>query len=270
MDYSPLDQLCVELDCEWSANEPMSRHTSFKIGGNADRFISVPKKSSLRAIICGAQKWNIPYMILGNGSNVLVGDAGISGAVLCLTGEFREIKLINDTTIHCGAGASLAALCNFAKSNSLSGLEFAFGIPGTAGGAAYMNAGAYGGEMKDVLTACDHVTQDGEIGRFSSEALHLSYRKSAYTDKKYIITDLILSLEKGMEEEISDKMEALLGKRKEKQPLEYPSAGSTFRRPEGYFAAALIEECGLKGEKVGGAVVSTKHSGFIINTGTAT
>ncbi|MDE6723965.1 MAG: UDP-N-acetylmuramate dehydrogenase, partial [Eubacterium sp.] len=180
------------------------------------------------------------------------------------------IKLVDEETIFAESGASLMKLCRFALDNSLSGLEFAFGIPGSCGGAAFMNAGAYGGEMKDVLYKCRHIDKDGNNGFLEHKDMKLSYRHSAYYDNGCIITGVYLKLKKGNPEEIKAKMDDFLQRRKDKQPLEYPSAGSTFKRPEGYFAGALIEECGLKGKSVGGAEVSTKHAGFVINKGNAT
>lgn len=268
MDYTLFDQLCEKLGCRVLKQEPMSRHITFKVGGPAARFVTVETLEQLKQILRLLAKEEIPSYILGNGSNLLVGDQGIDGVVLVLAGDFKKITL-EGNVIHCGAGATLASLCAFARDHSLTGLEFAWGIPGTAGGAAYMNAGAYGGEMKDVLISCRHVTPSGETGSFSGEELRLAYRKSAYTGTPYVITSLDLQLEKGSEAEINARMEDLMARRKSKQPLEYPSAGSTFKRPEGYFAAALIEECGLKGLSVGDAQVSEKHSGFVINKGNA-
>lgn len=180
------------------------------------------------------------------------------------------MSLTENGLISCGSGAALASVCSYALKNSLSGLEFAWGIPGTVGGAAYMNAGAYGGEMKDIVEAVSYIDENGIIKSFKRDELNFSYRRSVFTDKEYIVTDVLFKLENKSQSEIREKMDELMGKRKSKQPLEYPSAGSTFKRPEGYFAAALIEECGLKGASVGGAEVSEKHSGFIINKNNAT
>lgn len=197
-------------------------------------------------------------------------DDGIDACVLILGEPFSQIKLIDDETIYAKAGAKLIALCRFAYEHSLSGLEFAYGIPGSAGGAAFMNAGAYGGEMKDVLYKCEHIDKNGDIGFLEYDDLKLSYRHSAYYDNGAVITGLYLKLKKGEKSEIKEKMDDLIGRRRAKQPLEYPSAGSTFKRPEGYFAGALIEQCNLKGKSVGGAQVSEKHAGFVINKGGAT
>ena len=270
MKYSGFDRKFTNSGIAFLTDEPMKKHITFKLGGNAKRFLTVKNEAELSLVLSAVKENKLAYFILGNGSNMLVSDEGFDGVVITLGGEFSEIKLMDSETISCGAGASLSSLCAFARKNSLSGLEFAWGIPGSAGGAAYMNAGAYGGEMKDVLSLCEHMDLNGEKGMYKAEELELSYRKSTYTNKDLIITKLILKLKKGDYEEISAKMAELMEKRKSKQPLEYPSAGSTFKRPEGYFAAALIEECGLKGEHVGDAEVSVKHSGFIINKGNAT
>lgn len=268
--YDRLDEICEELGCKCICGEVMSRHTTFRVGGPADRFLVVENKKALCRILKVLNEENIPFYTVGNGSDLLVPDEGYRGVIITLAGDFKKITLENGHIIRCGAAASLAAVCAFARDNSLTGLEFAWGIPASAGGAAYMNAGAYGGEMKQVLHSCTHVTPDGEEGMFAGDDLALSYRKSVYTGRKDIITELTLILEKGSESDICAKMNDYMGRRKSKQPLEYPSAGSTFKRPEGYFAGGLIEECGLKGRAVGGAQVSEKHAGFVINTGGAT
>lgn len=267
--YGNLFTLCDELKCEYSTEALLRDYTSFRIGGKADVMVFPDSVGKLSRIVSFAYKNKIPVFILGKGSNLLVNDGGINGLVIN-TNKLDEIELTDETTIKCGCGISLSRLCRFALENSLSGLEFAFGIPGTAGGAAYMNAGAYGGEMKDVLISCEHLNADGSLSSFSGDELLLGYRHSVYSDSNYIITALTLKLRKGDKEEIKAKMDELIGKRKDKQPLEYPSAGSTFKRPEGYFAGALIEQCGLKGFTVGGAQVSAKHAGFVINIGSAT
>ncbi len=266
--YSELFALCKKIGCEYSETALLSDYTSFKIGGKADAMVFPDSLEKIKNIVSFADEQKMPVFILGKGSNLLVGDEGVKGVVIN-TCRFDKIELVDETTIVCQSGASLMRLCRFALENSLTGLEFAFGIPGTAGGAAYMNAGAYGGEMKDVLVECGHL-KNGVEGSFSGEELKLGYRKSVYSDKDYIITSLTLKLQKGNKEEIKAKMDDLMSRRKDKQPLEFPSAGSTFKRPEGYFAGALIEQCGLKGFTVGGAQVSEKHAGFVINTGSAT
>ena len=251
-------------------NEPMSKHTSFKIGGDADIFITVNSISDLAKVIEVLNNFNVPFFIIGNGSNLLISDKGIRGAVIKLGGEFSNIKLVDDNTIECGAGVLISKLCSFACQNSLSGLEFAYGIPGTVGGAVFMNAGAYGSEMKDVMLSAKSLTFYGEIINRSAEEMELSYRKSIYRQVDEIILSAKLELKKGDKLHIKEKMNEFIARRKEKQPLEYPNAGSVFKRPVGNFAGTLIQTCGLKGKKIGGAMVSEKHSGFIINTGNAT
>lgn len=250
--------------------EPMSRHTTFKIGGPAQLWIVPAGEGEAAAAIRSCREAEVPLRMLGNGSNLLVPDEGLRGAVLWTGDAFGEILLEGENRIVCGSGVSLMSVCRFALAHSLSGLEFAFGIPGSTGGAAYMNAGAYGGEMKDVLASCRHLDGHGNPGSFAGDALCLSYRSSAYTGKPYLITGLTLHLKPGDQAKIKAKMDDFMNRRKSKQPLEYPSAGSIFKRPEGYFAGTLIEQCGLKGRRVGGAMVSEKHAGFIVNAGGAT
>ncbi len=251
-------------------NEPMRHHTSFKIGGNADVYCLVKNSAALTRLLKICRKREIPYYIIGKGSNLLVSDSGIRGAVIRLGGDFKNISLVEDGLIRCGAGASLASLCGFALNHSLGGMEFAWGIPGSVGGATFMNAGAYGGEIKDVVISAIYIDENGDRKRYEGSELDFGYRKSAFSGKSQIITDVFFKLEHKAQKEIREKMDELMGRRKSKQPLDYPSAGSTFKRPDGYYAAALIEECGLKGESVGGAQVSEKHAGFIINKGGAT
>lgn len=260
----------LDIGCEFYENELMSNRTSFKTGGPAELLVCPDNIDALIKIIKVCKENNIKTYIIGNGSNILVSDNGLSGVVIRLSGNFSDIRLIDETTIYCQSGISMSKLCQFALQNSLSGLEFAFGIPGTAGGAAYMNAGAYGGEMKDVLIKCEHIDENLNLSSFSGDELQLGYRKSAYSSRNCVITSLTLKLKKADAKDIKAKMDENLFKRKSKQPLEYPSAGSTFKRPEGYFAGALIEECGLKGYSVGGAQVSEKHAGFVINKDNAT
>ena len=248
----------------------MAEHTTFRIGGNARLVVYPESEEQICAIVKEAKAAGIRLLVIGNGSNLLVADEGIDACVMILDDHFSEIKLIDDETVFASAGAMLIRLCRFAYENSLSGLEFAYGIPGSCGGGAFMNAGAYGGEMKDVLVKCRHIDSDGNIGYLEKDDLKLSYRHSAYYDNGCIITGLYLKLKKADKEEIKAKMDDLISRRRDKQPLEYPSAGSTFKRPEGYFAGALIQECNLKGKSVGGAQVSEKHAGFVINKGGAT
>lgn len=257
------------LRCDARKNEPMSRHTTFKIGGSADAYIKVNNLSKLSAILKECNASGIDYMIVGNGSNLLVGDDGIRGVVIRLDGDFRKITLVDETTVYCGAGATLASLCKFALNCGLSGLEFAWGIPGTVGGAVFMNAGAYGGEMKNIVHSVSHMSPEGEIGRIEKEDLNFGYRTSVYCGNNMIITGVTLKLNKGIQSDIREKMDEYMRSRNEKQPLEYPSAGSVFKRPEGSFAGTLIEQCGLKGKTCGGAQISDKHAGFIINKSNA-
>lgn len=265
-----LIELCKKINCEYAQNEPMSKHTTFKIGGNASLVVYPESETQISEIVKAAKQEDIRLITIGNGSNLLVDDDGIDACVMILDEHFSDIKLIDEETIYASAGAMLIKVCRFAYENGLSGLEFAYGIPGTCGGGAFMNAGAYGGEMKDVLVKCSHIDKDGNIGCLENDDLKLSYRHSAYYDNDCIITGLYLKLNKGDKAEIKEKMDDLISRRRNKQPLEFPSAGSTFKRPEGYFAGALIEECGLRGRSAGGAQVSEKHCGFVINKGGAT
>lgn len=267
--YNNIKSICSEIGCRYSEDVLLSAHTSFKIGGKADLFVMPDTVQKLASVVAVCNNKELKVLILGKGSNLLVSDEGFKGVVIC-TSELDKIELIDETTIYCQSGVTLSKLCRFALDNSLTGLEFAYGIPGSAGGAAYMNAGAYGGEMKDVLYKCDHISSDGKAGSFEGDELDLSYRHSVYSKSDKTVTALYLKLKKGDKTAIKAKMDELMGKRRDKQPLEYPSAGSTFKRPEGYFAGALIEQCGLKGFTVGGAQVSEKHAGFVVNIGGAT
>lgn len=262
--------LANTLGCEVLKNEPMSKHTSFKIGGTADTYVKVDTLSNLTAILKECKQSDIEYILLGNGSNVLVSDDGIRGVVIRLGGDFKQIALVDENTIYCGAGATLAHLSKFALNCGLTGLEFAWGIPGSVGGAVFMNAGAYDGEMKNVVHSVSHISPDGKIGRIEKDELDFGYRTSVYRKNNMIITGVTIKLEKGNTDDIRNKMDDFMNRRTSKQPLEFPSAGSVFKRPEGNFAGALIEQCGLKGKSVGGAQVSEKHAGFIINKSNAT
>ncbi len=266
-----LDNLCVGLNeykIEYVKNEPMSRHTTFKIGGNADVFVKVKDENELKTVISLSKNFNVPYFILGKGSNLLVSDKGIEGVVISLEG-IADID-INGTTLVCGAGSSLRAVCIAAQKAGLSGLEFAYGIPGTVGGALYMNAGAYGGEMSQVAVSATAIDRNGNAKEFSLENMKLGYRTSAFKNTDLIITTVKMVLKQGNPDEIKAAMDDFFARRRDKQPLEFPSAGSTFKRPEGYFAGVLIEKNNLKGVSVGGAQVSEKHAGFVINKGNAT
>lgn len=269
MSFDKIYDYAKSIGCPSQRDVPMSKYTTFRIGGNASVMLTPTTDEQLASIIKKCKKDNIKPFIIGNGSNMLISDKGLDTVVINMCRPDPKIELVNGDTVVCDAGATMSKVCNFALENGLTGLEFAFGIPGSAGGAAYMNAGAYGGEMKDVLVECRHIDSDGNFGSLKGEELGLAYRTSAYEHNGYIITTLVMKLSKGNKDEIRAKMQELLQRRKDKQPLEYPSAGSTFKRPEGYFAGALIEECGLKGYSVGGAQVSDKHAGFVINKGDA-
>lgn len=247
----------------------MKDHTTFRIGGPADYFITVNNITELSEVLRLCREYGVEHMLLGNGSNLLICDEGLRKAVIRLGGDFKSIS-VSGNTVLCGAGVTLSKLCTFAMDNSLSGLEFAFGIPGTVGGAVFMNAGAYGGEMKDVLLSVTHLTQSGEVVTVPADTLELSYRHSIYKNNGCIILSADFSLTPDNKSEIKARMDDFMNRRVTKQPLDFPSAGSVFKRPEGAFAGALIEQCGLKGKRVGGAQVSEKHSGFIINCGGAT
>lgn len=270
MNFEKVYETALSCGCKAEWDVPMRDYTTFKIGGNARLMITPCSDESLKKIVKACMSEGIRPMIIGNGSNMLISDKGLDTVVINMCRSDAGVRYLGDGVIECDAGVTLSKVCNFALEKELTGLEFAFGIPGSAGGAAYMNAGAYDGEMKDVLVSCTHIDADGNEGQLSGEELGLSYRTSAYEHNGFIITKLLLKLEKGEKSEIKAKMMELLQRRKDKQPLEYPSAGSTFKRPAGYFAAALIDECGLKGAAVGGAQVSEKHAGFIINKGGAT
>lgn len=250
-------------------NEPMKNHTTFRVGGPADIFLT-PSAEELPAVLSVCREEQMPVTVIGNGSNLLVGDQGIRGVVICIGFGMRGIR-VDGEKIFLEAGVTLAAAAQQAAKAGLTGLEFASGIPGTFGGAVVMNAGAYGGEMKDVIVSVRVISEDGEILTLSKEELDLSYRHSVISERGYLVIDgeLLLTREKDPDQ-ITERMEELKKKRIEKQPLEYPSAGSTFKRPEGYFAGKLIMDAGLRGFSVGGAAVSEKHCGFVINKGNAT
>lgn len=250
------------------SDEPMSRHTTFKIGGVAD-FFATPSLTQLPVVLEIAKKFNIPVTVIGNGSNLLVGDKGIRGLVVEIGRAVESIEIENNT-MTVGAGTMLSKAANAAADAGLSGMEFASGIPGSVGGAVVMNAGAYGGEIKDIIISADVVTASGDIKTLTRDELDLSYRHSCIPENGYIVVKAVFELSPRRSEEIRTAMAELRDKRIEKQPLEYPSAGSTFKRPEGYFAGKLIQDAGLRGYTVGGACVSEKHCGFVVNKGGAT
>ena len=251
-------------------DEPMSAHTTFRVGGPADAFVTVGNEEELTRLLAAARAKYLPCVIAGRGSNLLVRDGGIRGLVICLEG-MNEIELTEDGTgIRAGSGATLAALASFARDHELAGLAFAGGIPGTVGGGLVMNAGAFGGELGDVTVSVRVMDADGSVRTLSREEMAFGYRTSIVKQRGGIITGAVFQLQKGSREEIAAAMEELAEKRRDKQPLNYPSAGSTWKRPEGYFAAKLIDEAGCRGMRVGDAQISEKHAGFLVNLGHAT
>mgnify|MGYP004681551491 FL=1 len=267
------DQFLTELENIMAGSgifmeEPMKKHTTFRVGGPADVLVQ-PDETALAAVLGLCRQHNVPYSFIGNGSNLLVGDKGIRGVVIEMTEPMGNIE-VQGTRITAQAGAMLSKIANTAASNGLGGMEFAAGIPGSVGGAVVMNAGAYGGEMKDIIERVYVLDENGAQLELDRDALDLGYRHSCIPDKKYIVTKVVLELVPRNEAEIRSEMKELNEKRAEKQPLQYPSAGSTFKRPEGYFAGKLIMDAGLRGYQVGGAQVSEKHCGFVINKGDAT
>lgn len=265
-----LKTFCSSHGIPFRQDVPLGDLCTFKIGGPASCVAWPGNEEQLGGLVRLLSRGEIPYLILGRGSNVLFADEGFDGAAVCLAPPFARMRLTEDGLVFCESGAALSQLCLFAQAHGLSGLEFAYGIPGTVGGAVYMNAGAYGGEMQDVLVRTEHILPDGSAGSFQGEEMDLSYRHSAYSGSGLVITGAYFRLTPGDGNEIRARMEDYMGRRREKQPLEYPSAGSTFRRPPGDYASALIDRCGLKGRRIGGAVVSERHAGFIVNDGGAT
>lgn len=257
-------------DLELRAQEPMAKHTSFRIGGNAEMMALPKNEEELSALLKMSTEMDIPYAILGAGTNVLAPDEGIPGLIICLKDCFGGMERLDETTICVAAGVTMARAAVFAASANLGGLEFAHGIPGTVGGGVYMNAGAYGGEIKDVCRRVKIMEPNGESRWIEGEELGFSYRHSAIEDYPWIVLTAEFTLEPKPEEEVKAKMQELIGKRRSSQPLDLPSAGSAFKRPVGGYAAALIDQAGLKGYQVGGAAVSTKHAGFVVNMGGAT
>lgn len=250
-------------------DEPMKSHTTFRVGGPADYFVTPQTAEEVAKVIEVCTQEKVPYYIVGNGSNLLVSDKGYEGVIIQIYKQMNQVK-VEGAQIHAQAGALLSMIAKRALDAELTGFEFAAGIPGTLGGACVMNAGAYGGEMKDVLKSVTVLTDKGEVKTLAKEELELGYRTSVIAKKGYIVLEAVLELQKGEKEKIQAVMDDLKERRVTKQPLEYPSAGSTFKRPEGYFAGKLIQDAGLRGFQVGGAQVSEKHCGFVINKDQAT
>lgn len=265
-----LKATCNKLGCGFKYDEPLKNHTTFKIGGKCKCLIDINSAEALKEILCILKQEDVSYFVIGRGSNILVSDEGYDGVILHIGKLFAKIEKINDTDIRCTSGVSLKDICLYAMENALTGLEFAYGIPGTCGGALFMNAGAYGGEIKDVIVAAKMIDRTGKIHLFSAEELHLSYRHSIVQEQGLIVVSALFAFEQGDRAQIKAQMQELNAKRREKQPLEYGSAGSTFKRPEGYFAGKLIEDAGLKGYRVGDIMVSEKHCGFVVNVGQGT
>lgn len=265
------NQFCSVLGSDNAErNEPMSKHTTFRVGGPADYYLSPHSTEELKKICRICEENELPYFVIGNGSNLLVSDEGYRGAVIQIYRNMSEIEVEDNTKIRAKAGALLAFVAKTALNHRLTGMEFASGIPGTIGGAVVMNAGAYGGEMKDILEEVTVLTGDGEVKVLSASELELGYRTSIVKKEGYLVLEAVLSLAEGEPAQIQKRMNELKEQRVSKQPLEFPSAGSTFKRPEGYFAGKLIMDAGLAGYQIGGAQVSAKHCGFLINAGNAT
>lgn len=250
-------------------NELLSAHTTFKIGGPAALFCTPSSVTELTRTLELCRGYGVRTYLLGNGSNTLFSDKGFDGAVVSLCGV-RSRCTVQDGAISVGAGERLIRLCREAESHGLTGLEFAFGIPGTVGGAVYMNAGAYGGEIRDVLVSATFLDESLKLVTLPADQLELGYRTSIFERRPWCILEASFQLREGDRQQIAEKMQELMERRRDKQPLEMPSAGSTFKRPEGAFAGSLIEQCGLRGFSVGGAQISEKHCGFVVNKGSAT
>lgn len=252
------------------SKEPMRKHTSLHIGGEADFMVLPSSIEEIKQVVCLCKRCNVPYYIMGNGSNLLVSDLGYQGLIVKLSDRFSDIKISEDGIVHAQAGVLMSKLSSVIAKHELTGFEFGAGIPGTLGGAVTMNAGAYGGEIKQILIAATVIDKDGEIHNINSDELKLGYRSSILQKKELCLLEATLKLSKGDRQQILDKIHELNTLRQLKQPLDKYSAGSTFKRPEGYFAAKLINDAGLMGYQIGGAAVSEKHCGFLINKDKAT
>ena len=259
--FVPEENICLQ--------ESMASHTTFRIGGLADCFVQLENTEQLIKVQKYLSQVGVPFFVLGNGSNLLVSDAGFRGVILQIGSKMNRVT-VEGNVIVAQAGASMAQIARTAMEHELTGMEFASGIPGTIGGGVVMNAGAYGGELSQIVTQVNVVNSEGGIMELDNETMEFGYRTSTIRNNPFTVTEVILRLEKGDRQQIRERMEELAGKRREKQPLEYPSAGSTFKRPAGHYAGQLIMEAGLRGLQCGGAKVSDKHCGFVINTGNAT
>ncbi|WP_295075498.1 UDP-N-acetylmuramate dehydrogenase [Ruminococcus sp.] len=269
INISELTALCGRLGCRITPEAPLSDYITFRFGGPCRALVSINSAESAAEIIRYLKDKDVKYCILGRGSNVLVPDDGFDGVVLLFGNDFSRIEA-EGNTIRCDAGAYLASVCVRAQQLGLTGMENLFGIPGTVGGALYMNAGAYGSEMKDVVVSASYIDENCDIKNIDRDEMELSYRRSIFSGTDLVITSVTIQLASGKPDEIKAAMSECMAKRSAKQPLEFPSAGSTFKRPEGSYASLLIDQCGLKGMTCGGAMVSEKHSGFVINKGYAT
>lgn len=270
LNIDALTAFCQAAGAQIETDVPFSSLTTFKVGGPCAALITVPNAETCQKLFGYLREHQIPHDVIGRGSNLLVPDSGYAGAVIRLGGKLAEEIREADGIVTCGAGVSLKNLCLFALDHCLTGLEFAYGIPGSVGGAVCMNAGAYDGEISQVLLSVNVLDEEGAIRMIPAEELDLRYRHSIFMERSWIVLSASFCLEFGNQDEIRAKMQDLLGRRKAKQPLEYPSAGSTFKRPVGNYASKLIDECGLRGFTIGGAQVSEKHAGFVINRGGAT
>lgn len=258
----------ASVHCAFKEGEPLSAYTTFRIGGPAELMLFPSNREMLRELLAFCHEVGTEPFLLGKGSNLLIADSGLAGVTIC-TDRMQSCRLISDTQIECEAGLPLVKLCMAALDNGLTGLEFAYGIPGSVGGAVFMNAGAYGGEMKDVVESCVCIDKQGKEQTLSAADLNFGYRKSVFQQNGWVVSSVVFSLKKGESGAIRAAMDDILSRRKDKQPLNFPSAGSVFKRPEGHYAGALIEQCSLKGFAIGGAQVSEKHAGFIVNRGGA-
>jgi UDP-N-acetylmuramate dehydrogenase len=269
LNINELKQLCDKLGCKVTEECPLSEYTTFKFGGPCKAMVKVNSADSAASLLKYLVENSIKYGIIGRGSNILAADEGFDGVILLFGGDFADIQ-VNGRQIKCQSGALLSYACARAQQSGLSGMENLFGIPGTVGGALYMNAGAYNSEIKDIIVSAEYIDENFEIKTIKAEDMELSYRHSFFSDKKYVITSATFELSEGDPDAIKAAMNECIAKRTSKQPLDYPSAGSTFKRPEGSYASLLIDQCGLKGMSCGGAMVSEKHAGFVINKGYAT